>query len=117
MGKIRACDDLRYGCVNLGCDTRTPVSLTTWGHIGRIFLDLATAGQSWSFFKADHKAAYKNLPLNPEQADACVATLMYPPDGLWYGFRPRTLLFRPVAATLGYNCFSRIIAALENLIL
>ena len=117
MGKIRAFDDLKYGCVNLACATRTPVSFPTWGHIGQIFLDISTADQPWSFFEADHKAACKNLPLNPEQADACISPLRTPSGGLWCGFRALTLLFGAVAAALRYNCFSRIIAVLANLVL
>ena len=115
--KVRACDDLKYGCANLACATRTPIALATWGHIGQICLDVADAGQPWSFFKADHKAAYKNLPLNPAQSDTCIATIRNPPDGLRCGFRPRSLPFGAVAAVLHYNCFSRFIAVLACQIL
>ena len=102
MGKIRACDDLKYGCgcVNVACATRTPISLPTWDHIGQICLYIAKTDQPWSFSKVDRKAAYKNLPLNPDQSAACIATLRNPSDGLWYGFRPLTLLFGAVAAAL-----------------
>ena len=74
-------------------------------------------GSTLVFFKADHKAAYKNLPLNPEKADACIANLRNLPDGLWCGLRPRTLLVGEVSALLRCDFFSRIIAALVNLIL
>ena len=63
-GKIRAFGNLKYGCVNMECATRTPISLPTWDHIGQICLYISTTDQPWSFFKADHKAAYGNLPLN-----------------------------------------------------
>ena len=105
MGKIRACDSLKYGCVNLDCAARTPISLPTWDQIGQICLYVSPTDQHWAFFKAAHKAAYKNLPLNPEQADACIAAIRNPPGGLWCGFRPRALLFGAVAALLRYNCF------------
>ena len=75
MDKIRACDDLKYGCVNVACATRTAITLPTWGRIGQICIDVADTNRAWSFFKLDHKAAYKNLPLNPDQADACIVTL------------------------------------------
>ena len=117
MGKIRACGDLKYGRANLACSTRTPISLPTWGHIGQIFLGISTTDQPLAFPKADHKAAYKNLPLNPAQADACIVTLGNTSGGLLYGLRPRTLLFGAVAAAIHYNCYSRIIAMFANLIL
>ena len=89
----------------------------TWGHIGQICIDVADSNRPWSFFKVDHRAAYKNLSLNPDQADACIVTLRNPAGGLWYGFHPRALLFGSVAAVLRYNCFSRIVAILANLLL
>ena len=111
MGKIRTCGDLKYGCGSLGGATRTPISLPTRGHIGQICLNLADPAHPWSFFNVDHKAAYRNFPHNPDQADACVATLRNPQGGLRYGFRPRSLLFGAAAAVLRYNCSSRIIAS------
>ena len=77
-------------------------------------LDCADADREWSFFEADHAAAYKNLPLTPDSAKLCLVTLRNPTDLKWYGFWPRTLLFGAVAAVLHYNCFSRIIAVLAN---
>ena len=115
MCRIRASDDLKYGCANEACAARTPISFPTRGHIGEICLDISTTDRPWAFSKVGQKAAYKNLPLNPEQADACIATLRNPSDGLFYGFRPRAFLFGAVAAALRYNFFSRIIAALANL--
>ena len=115
MDKVRACDDLKYGEVNPACDTRTPITLPNWGHIGRICLDVADSERKWPFFTADHSAAYKNLPLDPGQADACVVTLRLPTDGGRYGFFPRTLLFGETAAVLHYNGFSRIVAVFANI--
>ena len=45
MDNVRACDDLKYGCVNLACATRTPITLPTWDHIGQICLDVAETDQ------------------------------------------------------------------------
>ena len=87
------------------------------GHIGQICLEIAATDEDWSFFKADHKAAYKNLPLSPTDAQYCIVALRSPMDRKWYGFVPRTLLFGAVAAVLRYNCLSRIIDVLANLLL
>ena len=114
MDKIRACDDFRYGRVNLACSVRSPITLPTWDHIGQLCLDVLHSDVDWGFFKADHEAAYKNLPLSPEQANRCIVALRSPVDGLWYGFLSRTLLFGASAAVLHYNCFSRIVAVLAN---
>ena len=98
----------------MACAERAPISLPTWGHIGEIFLDISNADQPWSFPKLDRKAAYKNLPLNPDHSEAFISALRGPPDGLRYGFRPTTLLFGPVAAALRCN-FPPDHRALENL--
>ena len=44
MGKIRSCDDLKYGCANAACAARTAIALPTWGHIGQICTDVADTG-------------------------------------------------------------------------
>ena len=117
MDMDRACGDLKYGCVNLACATRAPIALLTWGRIGQICLDVADTNAPWPFFKADRKAAYKNLPLNPAQSDACIATLRNPSGGLRYGFCPTTLPFGAAAASIHYNGSPRIIAVLACRIL
>ena len=111
MGNVRARDDLKCGHVNLACATRTPTALPTWGHCGRLCLDLRDADRGWEVCKADHQDAYKNLPINPDQAPLCIVALRCPADGGGYGFPPLTLLFGAAAATLRYSCFSRILAA------
>ena len=109
MDKIRAFDELEYGCVNIAC--------ATWGHIDKICIDVAATPRERPFFKVGSKAEYKNLPLNQDPADACIVTLRNPVGGLWYGFRPRALLFGSVAAVLHYNFFSRVVGILANLLL
>ena len=116
MDKVRACGDFKYGRVNLARTVRTPITLPTWDHIGQLCLGVLGSDVDWAFFKADHEAAYKNWPLSPDQANRCIAALRSPSDGLWYGFLHRTLLFGAAAAVLHYNCFSRIVAVLANLI-
>ena len=63
MGKTRACGDLKYGCVDAACATRTAIMLPTWGHIGKICIDVADTNRNWPFFKLGHKAAYKTFRL------------------------------------------------------
>ena len=116
LGKTRACDDLKYGRVNPCASDATPTKLPTWDHISQMCLGVSDSAAPWSFFKADRESAYKNLPLKPDQAPLCVVTLRSPGDGLWYGFAPKTLLSGASAAVRHYNCFSRIIAVLINLI-
>ena len=89
----------------MGFAARPAISFPTWGRAEQIRLDISAGGQHLSSFKVGGKAAYKNLPLNPEHADACIATLWNPTDGLWYGCRPRALLFGDVAAAIRYNLF------------
>lgn len=102
--KIRACGDFKYGLINLCAADLTPITLPTWGHIAQIAADLSTPPREWSFMRADHKAAYKNLPLNPDQSRFCIAPRRSPGDSEWYGFSPRTLLFGASAAVHHYNC-------------
>ena len=111
VGKVRACDDFKYGRVNLSCAVRTPITLPTWGRIGQLSLAVRDSAVDWAFSKADHEAAYKNLP-SPRPRPT--VALRSPVDGRWCGFLSRTLLFGASAAVLHYNCFSRIAAALAN---
>ena len=65
-------------------------------------------------FKADHKAAYKQLPIDPSDQASAIVALRHPLGGKWYGFVTRTLIFGSVAAGLHYNVLSRILTALVN---
>ena len=62
-GKLRACDDLRHSLTNLACEVLTPIKLISWGHIAELSRKVANTGAEWHFLKADHEAAYKQLPL------------------------------------------------------
>ena len=112
--KTRACDDLKYGRINLRTSDYTPITLPTWDHVSQLCSDISDPNTDWSFFKADHASAYKNLPLNPDHGNLCVVTLQDPSGGEWYGFPPKTLLFGAAVAVLHYNLFSRIVAILAN---
>ena len=113
-GKIRDCDDLKYGCVNPHYGGRTPISLPTWGNIGEMRLRIADADRAWPFFNTDHESSYKNLPRTPESAELRLISLLNPSGGLWYGFWHRTLLLGSSAAILHYIAFPRIVAVMAN---
>ena len=85
MGKIRACGDLIYGQGNMACAARTPTKLPNWDHIGAIFPDMAHSGADRPFSTSDRSAAYKNFPLSPDRAAACVVTLRNQAGGKRYG--------------------------------
>ena len=112
--KLRACDDLKYSKTNEFCSVKTPISLPTWDHIGQMATTVADSARPWSFLKTDHAAAYKQLPLRPDQANLAVIALRDPTTDQWAAFRSRTLVFGSTAAVLHYNCLSRCIAALVS---
>ena len=64
-----------------------------------------------SFWKADHRDAYKQLPIRQDHAGYCVVVLKGP-DGVAYGFRPKTLLFGSNVAVVEYNAVSRFVSVL-----
>ena len=112
--KLRACDDLRHSLTNLACHVATPIQLVSWDHISELSSLLNNHRDDWEMLKADHEAAYKQLPMAPSDQDTAVIALRCPLDGLWYGFASRTLVFGSIAAVLHYNIFSRVITDLVN---
>ena len=112
--KLRACDDLKHSMTNLACTVETPIQLLSWDHIAQVSSMLSADGGDWVMFKADHKAAYKQLPIDPADQETAIIALRHPSNSRWYGFVTRTLIFGSVAAVLHYNVFSRIIVALVN---
>ena len=62
--------------------------------------------------KADHEAAYKQLPIDPADQALTIIALRCPPDNKRYGFVTRTLVSGAAAAVLRYNVFSRAASAL-----
>ena len=112
--KLRACGDLRHNCVNLHCTVWTPIILPTWDHISQMCIRVRNLRCQWSFFKADHEAAYKQLPLRPEHGNLTLVALRNPTSGKWVAFPPKALLFGAEAAVLHYNCFSRLASVIFN---
>ena len=114
MGKLRACDDLRRNLVNLWTSVITPITLPTWDHIAQLRRDAFRTNTKWTFLKADHDSAYKQLPLDPDFAGITVVALRGPATSKWHSFFPRALLFGAVSAVIHYNCFARALAVLIN---
>ena len=110
--KLRACDDLRYSMTNLACLVQTPIKLASWDHVAKMCKAIQGTQRDWHFFKADHEAAYKQLPIAWEQSKLAVVALRSPSDGRRYGFMSKTLMFGAVSAVIHYNIFSRILAEL-----
>ena len=112
--KLRACDDLKHGLANQACRVHTPIKLVSWDHLSQLCRSFAKDGRDWALFKADHEAAYKQLPLDPADQLYAIVALRHPTSGVWYGFRSRTLVFGSVAAVIHYNVFSRLITVIFN---
>ena len=91
--KHRTCGDLRHSRTNLACIAETPIKLVSWGHLTELTDRVGDKGRDWAFFKADHEAAYKQLPLDYGPAKLAAIALRSPVDQNWYGFLIRTMLF------------------------
>ena len=115
--KLRACDDLRYSRTNLACVVETPIKLVSWDHLAELTHLVNDRTRDWAFLKADHEAAYKQLPLDHYHSKLAVVALRSPLDGKWYGFISRTLMFGAIAAVLHYNVFSRLLSELVSKLL
>ena len=114
LDKVRSRDDLKYPTANEYCTVWTPIKLPTWDHIGQMALLVKDTLRPWSFLKADLEAAYKQLPIDPDQATLAMVGLRRPTLGTWRGFLSHTLLFGAESAATHYNCFSGILAVFVN---
>ena len=101
--EIRACDDLRYSMANLACVVHTPIKLASWDHLAEMCRHIQHTQKDWHLFKADHEAAYKQLPVLWGHSQLAVIALRSPADNQWYGFMIKTLMFGAVCAVLHYN--------------
>ena len=110
--KLRACDDLKHSLTNRCCWNKTPIKLAPRGHLAQLSSIMAEQGDDWHLFKDDHEAAYKKLPIAPDDQQTAIVALRHPKSGNWFGFVARTLVFGSVADVLRYNVLPRIWAAL-----
>ena len=112
--KLRACDDLRHSLTNSACSVLTPIQLVSRGHLAQLRRRSCGESRDWALIKADREAAYKQLPLRPEDQARSIIAPRHPVAGKWFGFMSRTLVFGATAAVLRYNVFSRLITALGS---
>ena len=100
---------------NLTCAVGTPIQLISCGNFAQLSAMLAAGGGDWAMFKADHKAAYKQLPIGPSGQKAAIIALRHAADHSWCGFATRTLISGSVAAVLHYNVLIRLSAGGQSL--
>ena len=77
-------------------------------------LNVRHTKKTCAFFKADHEAAYKQLPMIPEHTKLTFVALRDPLTSRRMTFHPKVLLFGDTSAVLRYNCFARRSAVLFN---
>ena len=112
--KLRAVDDLKRSQTNRAAAVRTPVNLPTWDHFSAVIRSFQERGlsENLAMAKADHRDAYKQLPVRDDHKMFAVVTLKEPDSGEMRGFVPQTQLFGATAAVLHYNTVSRVMASL-----
>ena len=76
--RLLACDDSKHSMANLTCAVETPIQLLSWYNIAQISTMLADGGGDCMMFKADHKAAYKKLPIDPDDQNTAIIALRRP---------------------------------------
>ena len=87
-GKLRAEDDLKRSQTNRAAAIRTPVNLPTRDHFSaviRIFEE-AKMSEGSAMAKADHRDAYKQLPVRSDQECFARVALEDPASGKMRGF-------------------------------
>ena len=110
--KLRAVDDLKRSQTNRAAAVRTPVNLPTWDHFSAVIRSFQERGlsENLAMAKADHRDAYKQLPVRDDHKMLAVVTLKEPESGEMRGFVPQTQLFGATAAVRHYNTVSRDVA-------
>ena len=103
-----ACDDLKHSLTNQCCQVRTPIQLVSWGNLAQLSQLCGGSSDEWHLFKADHEAAYKQLPIAHADQFTAIDALRRPQSMKWSGFVTRALVFGSVAAVLRYNILSGI---------
>ena len=114
--KLRACIDLRRNTVSLYCTVWNPIKLPTRNRLSQLRLNFRTSDRQRAFFKEDHLAEYRQLHSAPEHQRLAAIALRDPKTSEWMDFPPNALCFAAAAAVRHYNCFSRLLSALANLI-
>ena len=97
---------------NLECAVYTPVNLVSWDHIAHLSHLLSEGKRELGAIKEDREAAYKQLPIGPDDQSLTIIALRCPKDNERYGFVTRTRVFGAVASVLHYDVFPRSVSAL-----
>ena len=92
----------------------TPIKLVSWGHLAELSNLVNSGRRDWAFFKADHDAAYKQLPTEARHSQLAVIALRSPSDKRGYGSIIRAMVFGAVADVLHYNVLSRKISEIPT---
>ena len=101
--KLRACDDLKHSPTNQCCQVRTPIQLVSWDHLAHLSQLCGGDSEERRLFKADHAAAYKQLPIDPKDQRAAVVALRHPVQKVvWICDPDSRLCFRGSCAPLQY---------------
>ena len=114
-GKVRYCDDLRRSGTNDCAPQEVKIDLPGVDTLAQIATELqSSTGENPAFWKRDHASAYKQLPLSVDHSDLCVVVAQGP-NGVWYCFKPNTVLFGSSLAVLSCNVCSRFLSCLFTL--
>ena len=60
------------------CIVDTPINLVSWGHLAELSNLVNSGERDWAFFKADHQAEYKQLPIDPHRTQISVIAIRPP---------------------------------------
>ena len=99
---------------NSACVVVTPIHLLPLGNIAKMSHRITADGWDMVLFKADRKASYKQLPIDPDDQDTAIICLKHPDRNRRNGFVARTLIFGSAAAVLRYNVSSRLLVDVAN---
>ena len=113
--KLRAVDDLKRSQTNRAAAIRIPVNLLKWIHISAATGTFQESGakRNLAMAKADHKDAYKQLPVKNDHRLPAAVTLQDPESGVLRGFGHQTQLFGATAAVSRNNAVSRVMATVS----
>ena len=111
--------ELEQSSTNLAAQVSNPIYLTTWDRFSSTTRSLFAKclGRPFGFAKADHRGAYKLLPLAPHQRRLAADTLKEPHSGDWKAIHPEAQPSRSAKAALRSICPTGIFASLATRLL
>ena len=110
--KLRAVGDLKRSQAHWAAAVQTPADVPTWGHFAAVFWQFQGEGipECLVMAKADHREAYKQMPVCEERKKMAVVAFRGRGSGTMGSFISQTWLFGPTDAALQYNTVSRVVA-------